>query len=247
MCGQACRALVAGDPERAERMATEGLRFGTEASEPVAAAWFSSQLVNVHRQRGTLAELIPFIEETIARLPEMPVHVARLALALTHGDQLDQANRLLTEFAATGCDLPLDNLWMTGIVCWAEVATECGDPKAAMPVLDLLSPWVHLSSASGITNEGPVSHFLGGLSTVLGRYDDAEGYFVQSAKFNNRIQASFFTALTNLSWGKMLQARGLRGDVERAQDLLAHALASAASNGYRRVERQAAEALRAFV
>jgi DNA-binding SARP family transcriptional activator/tetratricopeptide (TPR) repeat protein len=246
-CGLACRALVAGDTEQAERMATEGLRFGTEASEPVAAAWFASQIVNVHRQRGTLAELIPFIEETIARLPEMPVHVARLALAFTHGDQLDRAHRLLTEFTATGCDLPLDNLWMTGIACWAEVAMECGDPKAAMPILERLSPWVQLSSASGITAEGPVSHFLGGLSTVLGSYDDAERYFVQSAEFNSRVRAKFFAALTSLSWGKMLQARGLRGDVDRAQELLADALASASGNGYRRVERQAAEALRAFV
>jgi ATP/maltotriose-dependent transcriptional regulator MalT len=85
------------------------------------------------------------------------------------------------------------------------------------------------------------------LSTVLGRYDDAEGYFAQSAAFNSRIQASFFAALTNISWGKMLQERGLPGDVDRAQDLLADALASAAGNGYKRVERHAAEALRAFV
>ena len=246
-CGLACRALVAGDTEQAERMATEGLKFGTEASEPVAAAWFAAQLVNVHRQRGTLGELIPFVEETIAQLPEMPVFVARLALAFTQEDQVDQAHRLLTEFTATGCDLPADNLWMTSIACWAEVAMECGDPKAALPILERLSPWVQLSSASGITAEGPVSYFLGGLSTVLGRYDDAERYFAQSAAFNNRIQASFFTALTNLSWGKMLQERGLRGDVDRAQDLVADALAAAAGNGYRRVERQAAGVLRALV
>ena len=96
---------------------------------------------------------------------------------------------------------------------------------------------------AGITADGPVSHFLGGLATVLGRYDEADAYFTQAAAFNDRADAKFFAARTNLSWGKMLAERNAPGDAERARDLLTKAHAAAAAHGYANVERRAAEAL----
>jgi hypothetical protein len=94
--------------------------------------------------------------------------------------------------------------------------------------------------------EGPVSLFLGGLATVLGRYDEADAYFAQSAASSERADAKYFSARTNLLWGVMLADRRGPGDIRKARDLLTKAHTSAAANGYGTVERRAATALHLF-
>ena len=63
-----------------------------------------------------------------------------------------------------------------------------------------LRPWVdRRPTAATVTVDSPVSHYLGGLATVLGRYDEAEAYFTHAAAFNEPAGAKFFDARTNLS------------------------------------------------
>ena len=88
-----------------------------------------------------------------------------------------------------------------------------------------------------------MSHYLGGLAGVLGRYDEADSYFSQSAAMSERLGATFFAARTDLWWGKMLGERDDPGDTERAHELLTKARTLAAANGYADVERRATEAL----
>jgi hypothetical protein len=88
-----------------------------------------------------------------------------------------------------------------------------------------------------------VSHYLGGLATVLGRYDEADAYFAKSAAVNERIGAKFFAARTDLKWGELLVERQAPGDTEKARQLLAMAHRSAATHGYGTVERRSAAAI----
>ena len=80
---------------------------------------------------------------------------------------------------------------------------------------------------------------LGGLATVLGRYDEADAYFAQSAAFSDRVGAKFFAARTDLLWGRMLAERRAPGDTEKARELLTKAQSAAAAHGYGNVERRA--------
>ena len=122
--------------------------------------------------------------------------------------------------------------------------SNAGTPKYAGPLFDLLAPWADQWSATAAPRySGPVSHYLGGLATVLGRYDEADAYFAQAAAFSDRASAKFFAARTNLSWGKMLAERDAPGDTEKARELLTNAHTAAAAHGYANVERRAAEAL----
>jgi hypothetical protein len=57
------------------------------------------------------------------------------------------------------------------------------------------------------------------------------------------VGAKFFAARTNLSWGRMLADRQAPGDIEKARDLLTKAQSLSSANGYRKVERRAADAL----
>jgi class 3 adenylate cyclase len=239
------RAQIAGDCDQAERLAAEALRIGTEGGQLDAAIFFGTQLMIVSGQRGTMGELTPLIEQIAAETPDISrgLFASLLAKAHVEGDRTDDARRLLAEFAASDFDLALDQTWLTGMVDFAEAAIECQDPQYAGPLFEQLAPWAGQLPATGASALGPVSHYLGGLCSVLGRYDEAEAYFVRSAEFSDRMGAKFFAARTDLSWGRMLAQRGAPGDNDRARGLLTKAHAVAAANGYGIVERRALRAL----
>jgi class 3 adenylate cyclase/tetratricopeptide (TPR) repeat protein len=240
----AWRAQIAGDTDRAEQLATEALQIGTDGGEPDAAVIYGVQLAMVSWQRGSLGDLIPLIEQMAAESPGLPTLLALLAMAQVERDRTDDARQLLAEFAAADCDLPADMTWLSGMVEYAEAAIECRDPQCARPLFARLAPWADQLSATGSADaEGPVSHYLGGLATVLGRYDEADGYFARAAAMSERIGATFFAARTALSWGKMLTERRGPGDIEKARNLLALAQADALTHGYSTVERRAAAAI----
>ena len=238
------RALIAGDTDRAEQFATEALQVGTDSGQPDINVFFSAHVVSIASQRGTMNELVSLIEQATSDNPGIPSFNAGLAVALVEGDRTEEARNLLMEFASAGFELPLDLNWITGMVFYAETAIHCGEPRYAEPLFERLAPWAdQWSNSPGGTNEGPVKHFLGGLATVLGRYDAADAYFSEAVASSDREGAKFFAARTDLLWGKMLTDRRAPGDIERARELLTMAHTAAATHGYGTVERRAATAL----
>jgi len=242
---RATRALIAGDADRAEELATEALKIGADGGQPDASLFFGTQLIGVNQRRGTLGELAPLLEQMAADAPMVTrALTAVLALAHVEADRIEDAARLLEELATTNFELPLDNVWLTTVVEYADAAIAVQEPKYARPLFDLLAPWHDQFATLGAAGaEGPVSHYLGGLATVLGRYDDADSYFAHAAAVNDRAGAKFFAARTYLGWGQMLSKRNAPGDAETARDLLDKAHATAAEHGYGTVERRAAAAL----
>jgi class 3 adenylate cyclase/tetratricopeptide (TPR) repeat protein len=241
---RAVRAQIAGDCDRVESLANDALRIGTEGGQPDATSFWGAQLVAVNHQRGTMDELVPLIEQLAAQAPSAAgLATAALARAYAETDRITESRDLLERISSAAFDLPLDQLWLTGMVCYAEAAISVGDPKYAQPLLEELTPWAAQLAGYGTTNSGPVSAYLGGLATVLGRYDDAGTYFAQSKTTSDRIGAKFFAARTDLWWGKMLAGRQGPGDEERARELLTKAHSVAATNGYGNIERRAAAAL----
>ena len=240
----AARSLIAGDPDQAEQLATEALQIGTGTGEPDAASVFGAQQMALSFQRGTLGDLVPLIELAAARNPGVSNFVAALlAMAHSEANRTDEARLLLDEFAGKDFVLPLDTMWLSGMVEYAEAAIECGASSVAGPLLERLDPWAHQLASNGASSPGPVSHYLGGLATVLNRYEAADAYFVQAQAFSQRVRAKYFAARTDLSYGRMLLERGGRGDSEKGRDLLTKAHFVAAANGYGNVERRAAAAL----
>jgi class 3 adenylate cyclase len=242
---QAWRAQIAGDADRAEQLTVEALQIGTDGGQPDAAVFFGTQLVPVNLQRGSMGDMVSLLEQMVADAPDVAGTVtAALALAHAEADSVDGARRRLEELAAAGFDLPFDPLWMTGMVFYAEAAITCGEETYARPLFERLAPWADQWCTVGTcTAEGPVSYWLGGLATVLGRYDDAEDYFSRAVATSHRVGAKFFAARSELLWGKMLLQRQAPGDSDRARDLLVKARTAAAENGYANVERRATEAL----
>jgi class 3 adenylate cyclase len=243
----ATRSLIAGDPDEAGQLAKEALRFGTGTGEPDAATIFGAQIQAVSFQSGTMGDLVPIMEQAAIQDPAVSNFVPPLlAMAHAEADGTDQARLLLDEFAAKDFVLPLDTMWLSGMVAYAEAAIECRVSSLAEPVFQRLRPWADQLAYNGATSAGPVSHFLGGLATVLKRYEMADDYFVQAQAFSERVSAKYFSARTNLSHGRMLLERHGRTDREKARRLLTNAQAAAEANGYGNVERRAAAALEAL-
>ncbi|MGP0029941.1 MAG: ATP-binding protein [Acidimicrobiales bacterium] len=242
---RAARALMSGETDRGEQLAREALRVGTDSGQPDAMFICSTQLAAAWSQRGgSLDEVASIIEQRTAANPRATDSTAALASAYAEVDRADEARALLEAFATGGFDLPLDLMWLIGMVWYAEAAVECRVAEYAEPLLRRLAPWADQLSTNGLMTRGPVSHHLGGLAALLGRTDEADAYFTRSAAMSERVGATFDLARTNLLWGTMLVERGARRDVDRACDLLARAHAAAAAHGYGYVERRAAEALR---
>jgi hypothetical protein len=242
---RAMRAMIAGNPDEAEHLATEALRIGTDGGEPDAAVMFGAQLMIVSLQRGTVGKLVPLIEQAAANMSDIaPGSItATLAMAHSEADRTSDARRLLGEFSAAGFELPLDLLWLNGMVCYAEAAIECRDSQFAGPLFDRLAPWADQLSTAGPTVDGPVSHYVGGLAAVLGRYEEADAYLAQSASMSDRLGAKFFGARTDLLWGRMFAERRAPGDTERARNRLTKARVTSVAHGYGNVGRRATNAL----
>ena len=128
-------------------------------------------------------ELIPLIEQLASDAPEISPWMFGSLLAKAHVevDCIDEALGQLEAFAASGFDLRLDHVWLSGMVDYADAAVACGDPTYAWPLFERLAPWHAQLPATSASALPPVSHYLGGLAGVLGRYDEADAYFSQSA------------------------------------------------------------------
>jgi len=242
---QSLRAQIAGDPQAAEKFAVQALEIGTEGGQPDAALIFGGQMNIVAGQLGTQHELVPLIEKMADETRDIPrsFFLSILAKAYVEGDEFARASELLDEFAGMGYELPLDQLWLTGMVDFAEATIECKDSRHAARLFEQLEPWSGQLPATGGSALSPVSHYLGGLAMVLRDFDRAERYFELSAEMCRRMGALFFAARTNLLWGRMLVLRGLPGDVDRGRRLLTDALEAARTRSYGGVERRARAAL----
>jgi len=171
------------------------------------------------------------------------VFVAALALAHAETGRTEEARILLGDFAARDFDLPLDATWLTGMIAYADAASECRDPQFVGPLLEQLAPYSDQWLYTDIATAGPVSRTVGDLLTVLGRYSEAEIQFAHAADSSRRAGARYFAARTDLSWGRMLAERRAPGDSEQARSFLTSARQAGSSNGYGNVERRAAQAL----
>ena len=137
----------------------------------------------------------------------------------------------------------MDMVWSQTLVGYALAAAECRDTSSAASLFDLLAPWADQWASTGTSISVPISLAVGVLASVLGRYDEADRYFVQTAEVAARLHARFHAAMNDRWWGQMLAERNAPGDIDGARDLLYRAQTVAAANGYAYIERRATEAL----
>jgi hypothetical protein len=116
----------------------------------------------------------------------------------------------------------------------SQVCVFLGDVRRAAILYTLLHPYAGRNVVSGRSLKacyGPVSHYLGLLATLLARWDEAEPHFNDALALSAKMGARPWAAHTQHDYARMLLARRHPGDQEKAQALLALALATAQELG----------------
>jgi hypothetical protein len=100
-----------------------------------------------------------------------------------------------------------------------------------------------LPSGRGAGIYGSADHFIGMLLSLLKRWDEAEAKFESALELSERIGAITYRTQTLLWYGRMLLARGLPSDRDRANTMLQQSMATAEEIGMPIVAREAKELL----
>jgi DNA-binding SARP family transcriptional activator len=235
----AADALLHGDPEEAEQLATVAFEMGTASGQPDAFYFFGAQITRTCEEQGRLGELVSLAADAANENPSIPTYRAGLAAALFESGDHNGARELVERATAQSFSLPEDVAWLEGIINYATVVIELHLAAPAEQLTELLAPFRHQIPHNTLIPHSPVATFLGGLASVLGRYEEGESYFTEAAELSRRGEMKFAEAHTNMLWGRMLRTRNDPGDAERARSLLEHARDRAATRGYGTVERHA--------
>jgi class 3 adenylate cyclase len=244
LCHETAGALQRGEPDRAEELATRALEQGTACGQPDAFTFYGGQLIVIRHYQGRLHELLDLIADVAAQNTGISAYKAVLAWAHCEAGNENTAHELLDVAAASGFDAPLDTVWLDGVISYAAVAVELGLPSPAAQLLAVLAPYHDQVPCQGVLTREPVAMYLGGLTTVLGRHDEAERYFHEARDLTVRGGMRFAAAETDLWWARMRLSRRRNGDAERASDMLNRLRTAAAAHGYAHLEQQASDALR---
>jgi tetratricopeptide (TPR) repeat protein len=235
---EAALAMSHGEPAKAEQLASTALEIGTTSSQPDAFIIYGSQLMVIRFQQGRLSELVSPIADVARQNPSLPTFQAALAVVHMEAGEQAEARRLVELAAGNGFMLPMDTTWLDGCLCYSQVAIELGLYDAAEQLLELLLPYRAQVPRTGLITREPVAMFVGGLASVLGRFDQAEENFEHATELNAHGDMRFAETYTQLLWGRMLLARRQPSDVEQARGMLAQARSRAAARGYPALERR---------
>ena len=249
---RAVLALLVEDLPGAESAAEESAKSKTQVE---TIPWHLQHYLVLRREQDRLDELEEDLRSVISMLDqpidEMPWHglwpelrYYRIQLLIMHHEvataslDLNRVRALTHEYLT---NTERDLLWIISGCLLAEVCVAIGEHNVAPSLYDVLLPYTDRVAVSGI---GPfcvipasVAHYLGLITTMLGRWSDAEHHFEMASA----VQVEMPTSLAH-TWhahAAMLFERGDPGDIDRAQEMNERALTAAREMGMVRLERLA--------
>jgi len=187
-------AIVAGDLDLADALATAALEIGRN-SQPDAMVCYAAQQAAIAFERGTLSELTALLEQAVRGNPGVPGFRALLALALSEAARPDEAHKLLEPAVASSLPVaPHDVAWLTVMCTFAHVAAGLEDAAAAAVLYRSLEPFSDQVAFPAFGIWGPVGLYLGPLASVLGDAAGAERHLQQAARVAIRAGAPIWEA-----------------------------------------------------
>jgi hypothetical protein len=229
---------LAGRYEEAERAAERALAESLESEQPDALAFYGAQLAVIRWDQGRLGELADALVTHAGSPDGLPAHCALAALALLEGGRPDEARRLIGEASTDGFALPLDTIWLTGTVLWAEACALGGHREGAAILLERLRPWCDQVAFTGLAVHGGVARVAAELAALL-ELDEADALFAQAERIHERLRSPALLARTRAGWARALAELG---EHARARQLARSAEAAAEACGCPHLARRASDA-----
>ncbi len=236
---RACRVLLRGDADEAERLTIELFQLGNDTGQPDALTIFGAQLAAVRWHQGRLSEIGPLIDQTLAENPGLTAFRSARAVAHVEADEDDEARALLEARLDEGISREADNyLWLSELMNWAEVAAHLDHTGASAHLAGCLAPWSGQLGFTGATCYGPAGVALGAVLRVCGRLEEAERTLADAAALCTDVGAPFHLARTELEQARVLLQQGPENR-QRVADRIDAARSRAARHGCATVERRA--------
>jgi class 3 adenylate cyclase len=207
---RAGRALLGGELEAAEELASAAFEIGQSALLPksLAVATFGGQLFWIRYDQGRLDELEELVASLVEEQPALPAWRTSLALIQCEGGQLEGARQQFDRAAALDFeDIPRDHVWLSGTMMLADVAVDLADSERARQLYLLLLPHAGQMGWNAVCSTGPVDLRLGKLAALLGRENEAMDLVKSAVTACTRSQAVLWLERAHLE-----EARLLRGD-----------------------------------
>lgn len=225
---QAHRAMATGHFDEVERWANESLRLGEEAGQPDSMPLSHSSRGLLRMLQGRFEEADELYRPVVEQFPGAVVYPAVLAWSLAEQGRTEEAQAVLDRFrAGTFAEVPRDYSRLMILVSLSRACSPLEDSAAAAELYELLLPSRTVVTTGQTVWFGPVTHDLGLLATVLGRYDEAEEHFAVAVEIQDRMGAQGMVVHTRLAWARMLLQRAGTNDASKARTLLEEAKAGA--------------------
>jgi FXSXX-COOH protein len=172
---------------------------------------------------------------------------ATLALAQLDAGDESAARRTLDRVVAEGLRRrETETGFGSALGMLAEVTASVGTPAHALAFHDALSPFAGqlLAVVLGLACLGAADRYLGMLSTLLGRWDEAAAHFERALLIEERARGHALLPRTRYWQARLFRARGQADDARTATRILATVIADTSRLGMLGLRAQA-EALRA--
>jgi tetratricopeptide (TPR) repeat protein len=224
--------------EDAERLVTQTLT--TMAGHPHQKRVLFFQTLPWRWLQGRLSDCLPVIEQAAATPDASPFWDVMLAWLYGETGQLDRGREHLTRFDVSMLR-PSDRryTWWTLVASLANATDRLRDERWAEELYTILLPYEGRNCTAGQTAFfGAAAHYLGALSAIRGRWDDAVVHFTFALERHGQMGARPFTALTETGLSEALTARGGPGDQRQATQLHEQAMATIRELDLRGIEQR---------
>jgi hypothetical protein len=126
---------------------------------------------------GRYEELLPLLEDVMHTNPGVIPYRLAYGIACTASDRPEQARAILQQGMDEGLSgIALDYFWITTVIGYSVLAIQLKDTRAAAELHPMLAPFGGEVAFNGATSQGPISAYLGKLSSLLARHDEADGH-----------------------------------------------------------------------
>ncbi|MEO7854933.1 MAG: AAA family ATPase, partial [Rubrivivax sp.] len=227
-------AVGEGRFDDAEISVARALEAGRRVGEDRAIGAFGMMMFCLRREQGRLREALPMLEQFVREAPRTNHWRPGLALLYAELDMREPCQAEFDDLAWHRASLPpTDGATMTIVTLVAEVCVYLGDEKRAALLYTLLQghAGANLLADSSGPCLGSTDRLLGGLATVMKKWDVAQHHFEAALAMDTKTGWRVWLAHTRYRYAMMLHHRAAAGDAERARALLAEALADSTALG----------------
>jgi DNA-binding winged helix-turn-helix (wHTH) protein/tetratricopeptide (TPR) repeat protein len=207
---RALRAILIGRFDEAEGLAREAFQITRRYRSGFRQLVNGGQRLWLQLHRGTLRSSPALAAAAERAFPLLRALLARMYAA---EDVREAATRQFERLAALDFkDLPRGLAGTNTLCLLSDVCVYLGDARRAALLFEQMRPYAHCHAVIGspvaLAYMGSFAMRLGMLATLLGRYDEAEGYFRSAIAWAENAEARPWLAHTRIEYGRMLLGRG---------------------------------------